>query len=235
MIRRTATRRRPVALHVDDIVRVGRELGMSRLSVSAVAAELGVSAPALYRHIEGRWELERLVGESLLADLQLLDDPADDLPTHLLSFALQLRAFTLQWPGLAAYLQALFPRGESGRQLLTSEVQMLVARGYSRAAAITMSGAVASLTIGFIVAEERPTAAGDPEGYEREVGRVVTGLLQDPFLGPAHTELPVVSPEDYTRALLKAAISGLVTTFPPGSSVPTVLNELLDSPRSEVE
>ena len=49
---------------------MGRDLGMRRLSINGVAARLGVSATALYRHVEGRWELERLVGESLLAELE---------------------------------------------------------------------------------------------------------------------------------------------------------------------
>ena len=70
---------RPRLIAVDDVLRVGRELGMRRLSVNAVAAQLGVSATALYRHVESRWALERLVGESLLAELELSDDPDDDI------------------------------------------------------------------------------------------------------------------------------------------------------------
>lgn len=83
---------RPALIAVDDVVRVGRELGLRRLSVNAVAARLGVSATALYRHVESRWELERLVGESLLAELELRDDPDDGIEGHLLSFGLQPRA-----------------------------------------------------------------------------------------------------------------------------------------------
>ncbi|GAA1138275.1 TetR family transcriptional regulator [Ornithinicoccus hortensis] len=60
---------RPPRIDRADIVRAGRALGMAGLSVKAVAAELGVSATALYRHVDGRWGLERLVGESLLSDL----------------------------------------------------------------------------------------------------------------------------------------------------------------------
>jgi AcrR family transcriptional regulator len=52
---------RPPLIAVDDVVRAGRELGMRRLSINAVAARLGVSATALYRHVESRWALEGLV------------------------------------------------------------------------------------------------------------------------------------------------------------------------------
>ncbi|WP_229568323.1 MULTISPECIES: TetR family transcriptional regulator [Rhodococcus] len=34
---------------------------MQQLSLNAVASRLGVSAAALYRHVDGRWGLERLV------------------------------------------------------------------------------------------------------------------------------------------------------------------------------
>lgn len=100
---------RPRQIDIDDIVRAGRELGMHRLSLNAVAARLEVTPAALYRHVDGRWGLERLVGESLLADPRLRDDPGHDTARHLLSFGLRLRAFVLERPGLAAYLQTLFP------------------------------------------------------------------------------------------------------------------------------
>ncbi|WP_443611852.1 hypothetical protein [Acrocarpospora catenulata] len=62
---------RPPRIDLDDIVRAGRELGLSGLSVKAVAARLGVTSTALYRYVGGRWDLDRLVGESILAELEL--------------------------------------------------------------------------------------------------------------------------------------------------------------------
>ena len=127
---------RPPVIALEDVVRAGRDLGMRRLSVNAVAAQLGVSATALYRHVESRWELERLVGESLLAELELRDEPGADVETHLLSFGLQLWDFAVEHPGLASYLLVLFPRGEAGAQLLASEVGTLSRRGFSPDAAM---------------------------------------------------------------------------------------------------
>lgn len=233
MARRVRANGAPTALRVEDIVRAGRELGMARLSLGAVATELGVSTPALYRHIGGRWELDRLVGESLLADLELRDDPAEGVEAHLLSFGMQLREFVLARPGLGAYLQVLFPRGPAGRELLATEVRMLGARGYPPASAIMLSGAVATLTIGFAVAEERREAAADPSGYEREVQAATGKLAEDPELGPVYTGLPAVSPRDYTQALLTAAISGIVAAAPPDRPVDDVLARLLAAHRTE--
>lgn len=92
---------RPRVIDEADIARVGVEIGLRHLSLNAVAARLGVSSTALYRHVDGRWGLERLVGESLLSELRLTDDPAHGVVEHLLSAALQLRSFLLQHRGLA--------------------------------------------------------------------------------------------------------------------------------------
>ncbi len=119
---------------LDDIIRVGRELGMRRLSMNAVAAELGVSSTALYRAVDGRWGgLERMVGESLLSDLELHDDPDHDVEQHLLSFGLQLWDFIVRHPGgLGVYMQTLFPpRGDGGRLLMTHQTYALGRFGYA--------------------------------------------------------------------------------------------------------
>lgn len=216
---------RPAKLSVDAIVRAGRTLGMRRLSLNAVAAELGVSSTALYRHVEGRWGLERLVGESLLSELELHDDPAEDIERHLVSFGAQLREFTLAHPGLASYLQVLFPRGEAGVQLLTTEVAALERRGYTAGAGVVLSGAVASLAIGLAAAEERVLAA-DADGYARELESVRQSLADHPELGPAHVGLPEVTHEVHSRLLLAASVSGLVAVAPPGRPVADVIAEL---------
>ncbi|MCD0453203.1 TetR/AcrR family transcriptional regulator [Actinocorallia sp. API 0066] len=211
---------------VQEIVRVGRELGMRRLSVKAVATGLGVSTAALYRHVEGRWELERLVGESLLAELALPDDPTEDTERHLLSFALRLRAFALARPGLARYFQVLFPRGEHGRRLLTAEVDALERRGYAPEVAVVLAGSVATLTISLAASEENDTEARSGDGFARERDSAVESLLADTRLGPAHLGLPQVSTEDYVRLLLAASIRGLVSAAPPGRPVNEIVADL---------
>ncbi|MEV2277900.1 TetR/AcrR family transcriptional regulator [Nocardiopsis sp. NPDC049922] len=217
---------RAAVVSTERIVRAGRGLGMRHLGVNAVAAELGVSATALYRHIEGRWELERLVGESFLAELVIRDAPEEDVERHLVSFGGQLRSFLLSHPGLASYVQALFPRGESGVRLLLDEVAALERRGYATDAAMVLSGAVASLVTWSAVAEERPTTAADPAGYERERDAVVAMLNDHARLGRAHSGLPSVTPKEFSRLLLIAEIRGLVSVAPPGRPVDEIVAEL---------
>ncbi|WP_394361626.1 TetR/AcrR family transcriptional regulator [Amycolatopsis sp. SB7-3] len=219
---------RPAMVAVDDIVRVGRELGMRGLSVKAVAVRLGVTATALYRHVESRWGLERLVGESILAELRLRDDPRHDLERHLLSFALQMRAFMLEHPGLAGYLQLLFPRGDGGQRLLNIEVDALVRRGYEPGAAIVLSGAVASMTIAMTASEENSAAAeeADGDGLDREREAVRDRLSRDDRLAEPSAALPQVPRPEYVRLLLTASIRGLIGSCPPGRPVAEMVADL---------
>lgn len=205
---------RPRQIDTDDIVRVGRELGLHRLSMNAVAERLGVSSAALYRHVDGRWGMEQLVGEGILADLHLSDDPQHDTVQHLLSMGLQLRAYILQNPGLATYVQTLFPRGESGRRLLAAETEALGRRGYARDSAIVLASAVASVAIGYAAAEDVQRQRS--EGRQAQERAAMAAILADATLGEAHRELPDIDADEYVRLWLGAAVRGFVEAAPPG-------------------
>lgn len=221
-----ASDRRPIT--VAEICRVGRELGMAELSMSAVATALDVTTAALYRHVEGRWGLERLVGESLLAELVLHDDPDHDTAQHLVSFALQLRRFVRTRPGLAAYLELLFPRGEAGTRLLATEVDALTRRGYAVDAAMVLSGAVASVAISLTGAEERRAESTDGthrDGFTAEERATNTRLGTDPRFAAA-TALPRVSTREYVDLLIAAAVRGLAEVAPADRPVDEVVAAL---------
>ncbi|WP_394619001.1 TetR/AcrR family transcriptional regulator [Lentzea sp. JNUCC 0626] len=224
---------RAARISSDDIVRAGRSLGMNELSVKAVAGELGVTAAALYRHVDGRWGLERLVGESFLAELTLTDDPRHGIEPHLLSFASQLREFVLGHPGIARYLQVLFPRGEAGRRVLTDEVEALVRRGYTAEAAVVLSGAIASLTIAVTASEEHSITIelADADGIGRERRSAVAGLEVDAGLGAAHAVLPQFERGTYVLLVLTGAIRGLLGVAPPGRPVADIITDLAATQR----
>ncbi|MGO2096528.1 MAG: TetR/AcrR family transcriptional regulator [Candidatus Microbacterium stercoravium] len=205
-----------------DIVRAGREIGLRDLTMNAVAARLGVSSTA---HVDGRWALERLVGESILAELDLRDEPADSTTRHLLSLALQLRAYILRHPGLAVYVQTLFPRGEGGRRLLAEGAASLERRGYSKDAAIVLCSAAASIAIGYAAAED--AQRGRADGLDVQRHSAMEDLLRDARLGPAHSALPSVDADEYVRMWLGAAIRGFVTAAPPGRSAAEIRVALL--------
>lgn len=218
---------RPPLIAVPDIVAAGRELGMRNLSINAVAARLSVSATALYRHISGRWELERLVGESLLAELEFIDDPAQSVEDHLLAFGVSLHGYALAHPGLAAYMQVLFPRGEAGTRLLADEVATLGRRGYSAESAALLSSSVAVLAIGLAAQHElKAEASVGDDGFVLERDAVAQRLAGDAALGPVHTAGTRLSSPQYLKLLMNALIRGLLTSVAPGRPITEIMADL---------
>ena len=64
----------PDRTSLDEIVAVARELlETDELTMQAVALRVGVRAPSLYKRVQGRDELVRLVAEATMADLALID------------------------------------------------------------------------------------------------------------------------------------------------------------------
>lgn len=217
---------RPRQIETEDIVRAGREIGLHELSLSAVASRLGVSSTALYRHVDGRWGLESIVGESILGDLDLVDDPAHNTSQLLLSFGMQLRSFILENPGLAAYVQTLFPRGQSGRHLLAVVAHSLAQRGYATDAAIVLSAAVASVAIGYAASEDIQRQRA--EGRDQQEQTALAELREDPQLGEAAWGLPDIDSDEYVRLWLGAVVRAFVDAAPPGRS-PEEIREALDA------
>ena len=217
---------RPPLIAVSDIVAAGRDLGMRDLSINAVAARLGVSATALYRHISGRWELERLVGESLLAELEFVDDPAGSVEDHLLAFGVSLHRYTLNNPGLATYMQVLFPRGEAGAKLLADEVAALGRRGYTAEGAALLSSSVAVLAIGLAAQHELKAEASGGDEFVLERDAAAQRLAGDVALGPVHTAGMQLSSPQYLELLMNGLIRGLLTSVTPGRPITDIVADL---------
>ncbi|MEV0643820.1 hypothetical protein AB0I28_01015 [Phytomonospora sp. NPDC050363] len=214
---------------LDDIVSAGLRVGLPGLSVQAVASILGVSPTAVYRLVPGRVALERLIGEAVLAGLELVDDPAMSSAEHLVDFTMKMRAFTLANPGSAAYFQHSFPRGASGARLMAAEVAALTARGYEPNAAAGLCGAVASLALGLLSAEDaRLARAAEFADPEEETANTIAAILDDPLLAAAHAGIPAVGPDEYFLITMTGAVRGLVDLLPPGRP----LGELLAATRN---
>ena len=209
---------------IDDIIRVGRELGMRRLSMNAVAAELGVSSTALYRAVDGRWGLERLVGESLLGDLKLHDDPDHNAEQHLLSFGLQMWDFIVRHPGLGVYMQTLFPRGDGGRLLMAHETNVLGRFGYTPDVAMALSCVIAGISINYAVAEDSRREDADELEVQRQ--EATAQLDTDEHLGEAHREIPEIEHARFVRLVLAATVRGALSAAPPGRPLDRVVADL---------
>lgn len=221
--RRTGGRRAQISL--DDILREGRRLGLAALTVNGVADALGVTPTALYRHVDGKLGLERLVGESVLAELVIEEDPDAGTAQYLLSLAQQVRLFALDRPGLAAYMQSLFPRDRSGLRLQREAIESLGRRGYSPEVAVMLSGTVAALGISITAAEERhrPYSEGP---FRRELDHAYALMAADEVMVAAQSALPAIDQATYFKLVMTAYIRGLVAVAPPGRPAADVLADL---------
>lgn len=207
---------RPASFTVADVVAAGKRIGLNELTMQRVADALGVTTAAIYRHVPSRSALETLVGEAILDELRLTDDPAQPLVPHLVGFALQLRRFTHDHPGTAAYMLRLFPRGQSGIRLMEQELYALGERGYDPAAATVIASGIATLALGVSVAEQEQAAVAGSEVVEH----ALTAIAGSALLRQAKAGIPDHTTEDYFMLLLTSAAEGLVARLPPGAPIP---------------
>lgn len=218
---RARTCGRPAQVTIERIERAGRDCGLTGLTIHGVAATLGVTPAALYRHVDGRVGLERLVGESILAELAIVDRAHEDAVEHLMTFATGLRRFALGHPGLPAYLQVRFPRGASGIRLLRAEVEALTQRGYLPNGAAFVASTVAGLAISQVATQEQQAEAA--------VSAEIAGCVQ-PFGTPTPADpcvnLPELDHDEHFRVVMSACIRGILDAVPPERRVPEIIAAL---------
>lgn len=102
-----APRGRPRSITAERIVEAGMRIGLPKITFVGVAAELGVSHMALYKHVENLDALKRWVAESIFERWQLPEadgTPHAALADYLLAFSASLRALVEANPGLTPYL-----------------------------------------------------------------------------------------------------------------------------------
>lgn len=100
----------------EAIAQAGANIGLAKLSLGSLARVLGVSTPALYRHISSRRYLEQLVAAKILASPSLArTDPS--ARTYLFALAHPLFDLCQAYAGLAQYLFVDFPADAARRSL----------------------------------------------------------------------------------------------------------------------
>jgi AcrR family transcriptional regulator len=88
---------RPARVDRTMIARAAYDVGLDRVTMKAVAEELGVSVPGLYHHVEGREDLMRLAAEYSAAQIAVPVDHGQHWAEWLLEWAQYMhRAFVAQ-------------------------------------------------------------------------------------------------------------------------------------------
>jgi AcrR family transcriptional regulator len=132
--------RRRGGLTQQDVVAaaaVVAERGVSKLTMSAVAAELGVTAMALYQHVDDKEHLLTLLMDSLLVEIEVPPPSVGPWDVRLRRLHTEVTAAMTRYPGLVS----IAGEAEQVPRLLDGYLDLMLAAGFGeRAAALTYTG-----------------------------------------------------------------------------------------------
>lgn len=129
------------------------EVGVENLTMRSVAARLGVSAMALYHHVEDKDELLRMVGDDVLGQIELPDADSGDVRDLLSATATAAMDTLRSMPGLSSVLltSKLLP---NARNMLLYCIDLFEKAGLDRNAAHEGYAAMHQLVLGRLLVEE---------------------------------------------------------------------------------
>lgn len=102
-----ATRGRPRTITRERIADAGIEIGLPNITVVGVAAALGVSHMALYKHVSSLETLKHLVAEEIFSRWQIPQAASNGrgrLKDYLLLFAASVQEFVKAHPGVTPFI-----------------------------------------------------------------------------------------------------------------------------------
>jgi len=102
-----ATRGRPRTITRERIVEAGIEIGVPSITFVGVAAALGISHMALYKHVANLDALKSMVAEEIFTRWQIPRADAErrsGLKEYMIVFATSVRVFVKAHPGLTPYV-----------------------------------------------------------------------------------------------------------------------------------
>lgn len=116
-------------------LRLLREHGFHGLSMRALAAELGVTVGATYRHFGGKEKILEAAADQILTSIPFTDGQGD-WRRAFIENARAYRAVFRQYPGVAAYLTLNLGRTSISKQAIDQSLDILIKAGLSRTRAL---------------------------------------------------------------------------------------------------
>ncbi|MDY0914232.1 TetR/AcrR family transcriptional regulator [Rathayibacter festucae] len=190
----------PERTSLDAIVRAAAEIleeeGLAGVTMQAVAQRVGVRAPSLYKRVEGRDTLLRLVAEAALGEVAARVDPLEDAE----ELADALRAFGRERPAAFLLVMAPAPGTPVARQEFRDAASASVLRVAARLAgeehALEAARTLTAWATGFVGMEINGafTLGGDVESAWRFGLSRVVAALQLAEREPAELSAPTPRP-----------------------------------------
>lgn len=144
-------------LNRETIARAGLALldekGSDGLTMRALAASLGVQAPALYWHVKNRRELIDLMGEAIMSDAHdAFDDTSAPWDIFLANGARALRQAMLRYHQGARILAGTFVTNAA--DMLEPMLDAMTSAGFTVREAARLSPVIHHYTIGFTIEQQ---------------------------------------------------------------------------------
>lgn len=156
---------RPARISREAIAEAANEIGLSDLTLRAVADKLGVSIASLYHHVEGKDDLLRLAAEYSASRTPIPREEGQHWAVWLLEWARYNRdAFVAEPALLGQYLDGAIS-ADVVAENTDAILAPLVDQGFSATDAQAAYGLVSSCALGAAVhdiREQRASAAGHP-------------------------------------------------------------------------
>jgi AcrR family transcriptional regulator len=224
------SRRVPVtqreAITVDRIARAAldlvRDSGYSAVSMRAVAERLGTGQASLYAHVRGKADLERLMVETVAAEI---DRPSsgswrDDMASE----AARTQQVYARYPGLAVAAFASLPRDAGYAERLEARMELLQSAGLDPRQAQAADLAVGLLAVVRAIEDAQIAARIAESGLTAEEwwqhAREV--VASDPQARPLVAQMSAyLNPDDrgwMSRELIQIVLDGIQARYGPASS-----------------
>jgi AcrR family transcriptional regulator len=166
---------RPPRVNRELIARAAHEIGLADLTMTAVAARLGVSVTTLYYHVRDRDELRRLAAEYSAASLRVPADVGQHWAAWLAEWAEYARSAFVAQPGLLEQ----FINGTLGLDRMLPHIEAVIAvmerQGFSPEDAMGAYALVSAVAIGVAATQMRGLALATTP-FDEQVATVLVGI-----------------------------------------------------------
>jgi TetR/AcrR family tetracycline transcriptional repressor len=146
---------------VAGVHNLARRVGIQRVTMRELAAELGVAVPSVYYHVPGKQAALDLLSDSLLATIPV--PAAGHWDARLIELYCAAREVILRVPGVASMLQTREP-GESALRLDQFSRSLLAEAGLAKGPAAAAHTVLFTYLLGSVSMEELRAAA--PAGHD---------------------------------------------------------------------
>jgi TetR/AcrR family tetracycline transcriptional repressor len=130
---------------------VARRLGVQRVTMRELAAELGAAVPSLYYHVPGKRAALDMLAESVLAEIPVPE--AGRWDSRIVELYCVAREVILGVPGVAGILQTS-TGGEAARRLDRLSRSLIAEAGVAKAAAAAAHTVLYTYLLGSVTLEE---------------------------------------------------------------------------------